>query len=638
MSFTQQEASTRMYERRVVHERLRIITDALPVGIAYVDQDRRCRFANARFAAAYGMTVDELLGKHADDFIRRDVLEIGDPFFEAAHRGRAVDFTHPIRHADGRMLTIRTFLRPDTRADGSVEGFYICSFNVTKQKEADERLRALTEHLPVGIAYIDQSKYYRFANARFAAAYGMSVDELLGKHADEFIWRDAMEIGDPFFESAHGGTPVDFIHPMRHSDGRLLTIRTYLRPDIGADGVIGGIYVCSFNVTRQHEADAALLQAQKMDAVGQLASGIAHDFNNLLAIVLGNMVPLRDEVADNAALQEYVEPAIRAADQGARLTAQLLAIARRQPLQPELIDVEACVGDFFKLLRRTIPPNIELNTGRRGEPIPVHLDRAQFETALLNLCLNARDAMPDGGRISIDIEYPDETFIEHADETAVAAPAGAGGDSAGPFVRLAVSDTGCGMSEQTAAQAFEPFFTTKGLGKGTGLGLAMVYGFIRQSRGSISLQSAPGKGTRFTLLLPVATDEQRETAAREAAAVTGHGLVLLVDDNHDLRHATRRQLAKAGYTVIEAASGEEAFDLLDSSLEDLRALVSDVVMPGMSGFRLARRAAFLRPSLRIVLMTGFDSTDMEDRVGVAVTVLRKPFRLQQLVSAIESAG
>jgi PAS domain S-box-containing protein len=480
----------------------------------------------------------------------------------------------------------------------------------------DARLRVITDALPVGIAYVDQDKIYRFANQRFAEAYGLTPTEILGKHADDFIWRDAMVLGGSSFEAAHQGRAVDFTHPARHADGRLLTVRTFLRPDIAADGTVNGFYVCSVNVTSQKAAEAALLQAQKMDAVGQLASGIAHDFNNLLAIILGNLLPLREGVAEAEVMEDYIEPAIRAAEQGARLTAQLLAIARRQPLRPERVDVEACLGDFLRLMRRTLPATVGLSLDCRGTPMPLNIDRAQFETALLNLCLNARDAMPDGGSIRIEVDYPPAT-------------------AAGRFVRIVVSDTGAGMDEATAAQVFEPFFTTKGVGKGTGLGLSMVWGFVRQSRGSIGVESRPGEGTRFTILLPAADAEAAPPPEAPPPAVPSRGLVLLVDDNHELRQTVRRQLSRLGYAVIEADGGEEALALVQS-VPDLRALVSDVVMPGMSGFRLAREAERLRPELRIVLMTGFDGADQADREGLAAPVLTKPFEPRELVRAIEA--
>ncbi|PZQ49922.1 MAG: hybrid sensor histidine kinase/response regulator [Rhodovulum sulfidophilum] len=482
---------------------------------------------------------------------------------------------------------------------------------------ADSRLRVITDALPVGIAYVDQDKIYRFANQRFAAAYGLGPEAIIGLHADAFIWRDAMVLGDPFFEAAHSGRAVDFIHPARHADGRMLTVRTFLRPDATPDGAVHGFYVCSINVTQQKEAEAALTQAQKMDAVGQLASGIAHDFNNLLAIILGNLLPLRDEDrVDPHVLEEYIAPAIRAAEQGARLTSRLLAMARKQPLRPERIDVEDCLADFLRLMRRTLPATIGLSLDCRGSAAALHIDRAQLETALLNLCLNARDAMPDGGDIRIEVDYPPAT-------------------ARGRFVRLAVSDTGPGIDPAARARIFEPFFTTKEPGKGTGLGLGMVWGFVRQSRGTIDVENRPEGGARFTMLLPAA--EPGEIAEPEPRpAVAGRGLVLVVDDNHDLRHTVRRQLAGLGYAVLEAEGGAEALELV-RGVPDLRALVTDVVMPGMSGFHLAREAGRLRPELRIVLMTGFDAAERADRGDLALPVLSKPFDPRELLRVIEAA-
>ncbi|MGQ3673378.1 ATP-binding protein [Xanthobacter sp. TB0136] len=480
----------------------------------------------------------------------------------------------------------------------------------------DARLRVITDALPVGVAYVDQNKIYRFANQRFAAAYGWTPEDMQGKHADEFIWPDAMAVGDPFFAAAHSGQSVDFIHPVGHVDGRILTVRTFLRPDIAEDGTVLGFYVCSINVTQQKQAEATLLQAQKMDAVGQLASGIAHDFNNLLAIILGNLLPLREGLVSDEVLEDYIEPSIRAGRQGARLTRQLLAIARRQPLRPERLDVEAAIAGLVTLLRRTLPATIRVCVERQGEPVPLNVDRAQFEISLLNLCLNARDAMPDGGELRICVEYPPLETQKR-------------------LIRIVVADTGTGMDAHTAAQVFQPFFTTKGAGKGTGLGLSMVWGFVRQSQGAISVESRQGVGTRFTILLPAAAAQTMPEQAESAEAASARqGLILLVDDNHEIRRTIRRQLGHAGYVVLEAGSGDEALELV-RGVDELRALVTDVVMPGMSGFRLAREAARLRPGLHIILMTGFDGADEKDRDGLSLPVLVKPFAPEELVRLIE---
>lgn len=478
---------------------------------------------------------------------------------------------------------------------------------------ADTRLRVITDALPVGVAYVDQDKVYRFANDRFAAAYGLTPMEIIGKYADDFICRDAMQLGDPFFQAAHLGQAVDFTHPAQHADGRLQMVRTFLRPDIGAEGAVHGFYVCSINVTQQKAAEAALLQTQKMEAVGQLASGIAHDFNNLLAIILGNLLPLRDDPLAAALLEEYIEPAVRAAEHGARLTSQLLAMARRQPLNPKPLDIEECLSDFLNLLRRALPAGIDISLECRGRPRLGHLDRAQFETALLNLCLNARDAMPRGGQIRIGIDYP------------LPGPQGS-------FVRIKVTDTGMGMDHATVAQVFEPFFTTKEVGKGTGLGLSMVWGFVQQSAGTITVESRVGEGSSFILLLPtqgVATSTQFPA---NDDAPDSRGMVLVVDDNHELRRTLCRQLARVGYSVLEASDGAEALALL-RTMPDLYALISDVVMPGQTGFEIAQVAARLRPELRIVLMSGFDGEQNCERLNLSV--LRKPFKIKDLVRAIE---
>lgn len=485
-------------------------------------------------------------------------------------------------------------------------------------------LQVITDRLPIGIAYVDPNRIYRFANMRFAAAYGLTPDTILGMRAGDFICHDAMELGDPFFEAAFRGTAVDFLHPARHADGRSLMVRTFLRPDVSAEGAVLGFFVCSFNVTREKEAEAALLHAQKLDAVGQMASGIAHDVNNLLAVIMGTVEPLRDRLTDPSLREDFLDPALHAVEQGKTLTRQLLAFARRQPLRPEPVDAAACVSDVVRMLRRTLPPDIALDTDIRGTPPPVYLDRGQFEVALLNLGLNARDAMPEGGRIGIALAHP--------------SPSGGPG-----FLRLTVSDSGTGIAKEHLGQIFEPFFTTKPGGQGTGLGLSMVWGFVRQSAGSIAVESTPGAGTRFILDLPVAVAAPHLPAATgprpsPAADPGAPGrFVMVVDDNHALRRAIRQQLAAAGHRVVEADSAEEALPLIEA-IDTLDVLVSDVVMPGMSGPELAGAARALRPGLRVVLMTGTDLDPAAAAAAGDLPLLRKPFRAEALIAAMQGCA
>ncbi|MCA8882895.1 MAG: PAS domain-containing protein [Rhodobacteraceae bacterium] len=479
-------------------------------------------------------------------------------------------------------------------------------------------LKVITDNLPIGIAYVGPNRTYRFANQRFAAAYGLTLDSIIGMRAHEFISHDAMEVGDPFFEAAYKGTAVDFIHAARHVDGREMIVRTFLRPDFSAEGEVLGFFVCSFNVTREKEAESNLLQAQKMDAVGQLASGIAHDFNNLLAVVIGNLESLRDKITAPLIREEYLDPSIHAVEQGVQLTKQLLVIARRQPLFPEPLNIKSCLDDFMRLLRRTVRNDITFIVTCPDDLPMVFLDRVQFEVAMLNLCLNARDAMPDGGTIRIEVAYPSPRL-------------GSG------YLRLTVADTGIGMSAKLKAQIFEPFFTTKGSNQGTGLGLSMVWGFVQQSSARIDVESEVGVGTSFMLDLPVTTRAQDDPAIEDperTEAAAKQGLIMVVDDNHALRRSIRRDLAIAGYAVIEAESAEEALPLIEA-VEGLQALVSDVVMSGMTGDQLARAAVRIRPDLKVILMTSGDMPENGLEKENRFPILQKPFPNENLLRELE---
>jgi CheY-like chemotaxis protein len=369
-----------------------------------------------------------------------------------------------------------------------------------------------------------------------------------------------------------------------------------------------------------------------MEAVGELSSGIAHDFNNLLTVVLGNLVPLRERMDEHALVRDYLDPAITAAHRGADLTQRLLSFARRQELEPRPVDIEDLVGGIVRLFRRSLPSDIEIATSTRGEPYPALVDPHQLENALLNLALNARDAMPRGGRLKFET-----TFVRLS-----AADAARHGVEPGDFARISIEDSGSGMDEQTRARVFEPFFTTKDAGRGSGLGLSMVYGFVKQSHGAISIDSGPGRGTRVEILLPRApgTDAPPDkTSPDDEVRVSGDELVLLVEDDADVRVVIRRQLIDLGYRLVEAANARDALELIES-VEEFTTLVSDVVMPGpLSGVDLGRQARYIRPRLKIVLMTGYAGRDrVRELDRCPFPVLRKPFDRRELAAAIEAAA
>jgi len=367
-----------------------------------------------------------------------------------------------------------------------------------------------------------------------------------------------------------------------------------------------------------------LHQSQKMESVGQLTGGIAHDFNNLLAMVSGNL-ELIEDAADNGRVRQFAAAARRATDRGAKLTAQLLAFSRQRILNPKLVSANQLISEFQELIRQAVGGSCEVKLRTDDRLWLCHVDPPLLETALLNLALNGRDAMPDGGVLEI------ETRNAVLDEGAVAGP--------GSYVRLSVTDSGCGMPPEVRDRVFEPFFTTKEVGKGTGLGLSMVYGFVRQSGGHVAVESAPGVGTTVALYLPKATQKpDAEVEAIQTQAIPpGSERILVVEDNEDLLEVTTAMLTTFGYRVLCARNGAEAIQMLESG-QEFELLFSDVVMPnGMNGVELAREARRLSKDIKILLTSGY-AGDVLERHGAVdeFLIIDKPFRLADLARRLRS--
>jgi signal transduction histidine kinase/HAMP domain-containing protein len=369
-----------------------------------------------------------------------------------------------------------------------------------------------------------------------------------------------------------------------------------------------------------------LHQSQKMESVGQLTGGVAHDFNNLLTVVSGNL-ELIEDAADNGRVRKFAAAARRAADRGAKLTAQLLAFSRRQRLNPKLVSANELICEFQGLIRQAVGGGCELRLRTDERLWLCHVDPPLLETAVLNLALNGRDAMPDGGVLEI------ETCNVVLDEGAVA------GCVPGPYVRLSVADNGCGMPPEVRDRVFEPFFTTKEVGKGTGLGLSMVYGFVRQSDGYVTIESEPGMGTTVALYLPKATQRpEAEVEAIQAEAMPGGSeRILVVEDNEDLLEATSEMLITFGYRVLRARNGAEAIEMFGSG-EEFDLLFSDVVMPnGMNGVELAREARQRNKDIKVLLTSGYAGDVMERHRAVGeFPIIDKPFRLGELARRLRS--
>ncbi|MSP67321.1 MAG: response regulator [Alphaproteobacteria bacterium] len=366
-------------------------------------------------------------------------------------------------------------------------------------------------------------------------------------------------------------------------------------------------------------------RVQRMDAVGQLTGGVAHDFNNLLAVIVGNLDLLEQDLADRPAAKDLVARALDAAERGASLTRRLLAFARKQTLQPRATPVGRLIEDMAKLLAPTIGETITLETRLADGLAPSLVDPGQLETAILNLVLNARDAMGAGGRITIEAA----NVTVAADYTAVD-PEAAPGD----HTMVAVTDTGGGMTPDVRRRALEPFFTTKEVGKGSGLGLSMVDGFIRQSGGHVRIESEPGRGTTVRLYLPSTTAEHMDAGRPESGRVErGDGrVVLVVEDNEQMRQFSVTAIAGLGYAPLAAADADQALRPIERD-PLIQVLFTDIIMPGtMDGFALARRALALRPDLKVLFTTGFADTGSFSRDGLPAdaAIVRKPFRKSEL--------
>jgi PAS domain S-box-containing protein len=495
-------------------------------------------------------------------------------------------------------------------------------------------LDAVIEHLP-GMLFVKSFPDCRFVlfNRAGEELVGYTRDEYLGKsdydffpreQADHFVARDraALQAGSMQV------TPEELI-TTRYKGVRLL--RTTKVPVKGKDGKPEYLLGFSEDITERKAIEQQLRQAVKMEAVGQLTGGIAHDFNNLLGVVVGNLDIAAELAHGDSVLRDVIQEALGGALRGAELTRRLLAFSRNQPLQGAIIDLNQGLPQIAGMLRRTLGEQVVVELHPGADLWPVKVDPAQLDEAILNLAINARDAMPRGGILSI------ETHNTHLDDEYAARNADV---RAGDYVQLSVSDTGAGMTPAVIEHCFEPFFTTKGIEKGTGLGLSMVYGFVKQSGGHIKIYSEVSHGTSVKIYLPRADEGAAKARAEtaEATATTGSELILMVEDNRDLRTVTVKQLADLGYRTLEADTAKAALQMLASHPE-IDLLFTDIIMPGgMTGTELAREARRLYPRLKILLTSGYTARAMANGFHdiEGLELLNKPFRKRDLAQKLRS--
>ena len=501
----------------------------------------------------------------------------------------------------------------------------------TALRRSEESLRVITDSVPALIGYFDREETYRYVNKGYADWFGATKEEVLGRSVHQVVGDEVYTDIAHHLRLALKGERVSYEYAMRRPGGRVVYARSELVPEFDAQGRVVGCFVLSVNITDLKNAQAALVHAQKMEAVGQLTGGLAHDFNNLLTVVVGNLVSLHERFPDDPNIGEYVVPALKASRRGASLIKRLLTFARKQPLAPRSVNIADLMNETFLLLKRTLPAHIAITAAPMDEPVYAMTDAQQLENALLNLALNARDAMPEGGQLTMDATRVELDPARAADFDV--AP--------GCYVALSVSDTGTGMDAATQARALEPFFTTKRFGSGSGLGLSMVYGFAKQSGGGLRIQSALGEGCSVTLVLPCTRDALEAEPPVSAQHPSGRQgadrpLVLLVEDDPDVRRVIRLQLVGLGYPVIEADHAADALSLL-SSVPAVGILISDIVMPGsMDGWALCRAARQRAPKVKALVISGHSDGDATSFGGEgSPLLLKKPFTAGELQHALD---
>jgi PAS domain S-box-containing protein len=621
---------------------LRTLLETEPECVKVVDERGRLIEMNAAgLAMLEAESVDQVLGKSVLDWVAPEHRPAFEAFWHRTLAGERGTFRFEARGLRGgrRWLETRSALLPVE--EGMPRRVVAVTRDVSEAVRREEELRRvaadyrlLFESSPLPMWIFDAATL-RFLAVNEAAVrrYGYTREEFLARTIRDI--RPPEELDRLAANLAARGPGLEDSGPWLHQwkDGSVRTVEIYSHT-LEWEGRPGEL-VLVHDVTARLAAERALratqeqlLHAQKMEAIGRLAGGIAHDLNNLLTVIQGHGELAADVLPVDSAATESIREMMRATERAAGLTRQLLAVARRQVLEERLFDLNAVVEQLSGMLRRLLGEDLTLSLDLASDLGMVRADPAQLEQVVMNLALNARDAMPRGGKLRLVSR--NRTFAE-GDETPRGLPPGR-------YVELAVEDSGEGIAAEVLDRIFEPFFTTKAADKGTGLGLSTAYGIVRQSGGTIEVASRPGRGSRFAVLLPRSDDEAEvvRPAFRRGAAAGGSESVLLVEDEPALRAIVRRVLESAGYNVLDAPNGADALALFEADPQAFDLLLSDVVMPGMRGTELARRLLAAMPDLRVLLVTGYAEEDVSEVPELAgrVALLAKPFSNHALLAKL----
>jgi PAS domain S-box-containing protein len=627
-------------ERKRAEERFQATFEQAAVGIAHVAPDGRWLLVNQRLCDILGYTKEELLAKTLQDLTHPDDLQTALDHIRQILEGTIQTYSLEKRFfkKDQSIVWI-SLTRSLVRIPSGTPDYFITVIeDISRRKKAEEALKATEARLSslsdanlIGILVADLQGQILDANAAFLKMIGYSKEEMA---SGKVPWAEMTPPEyRPFREQA--------LSQLKATGVATPWEREYIRKDgsrvfalVGGSMIKGSADTCVafvLDLSERKRLEEQLRQSQRMEVVGRLAGGVAHDFNNLLTPIMGYSEIILSRLAENDPLREDLEEIRRSGARAAALTRQLLAFSRKQVLQPKVLDLNGLISDAAKLLRRLIGEDVTLHLSLEPASGRVKVDPGQLEQVLMNLAVNARDAMPRGGRLTIEtanVQLDQGYASKHADVIP------------GPYVLVAVSDTGTGMDKETMSRLFEPFFTTKEKGKGTGLGLATVHGIIKQSKGHIWVYSEPGRGTTFKVYLPEEMDEISVEAATPSVQTTDRGTetILLVEDEEGLRGFAAKLLRLKGYTVLEARNGESALLISKNHAGAIDLVLTDVVMPGISGREVAKQLLASRPRMRVIYMSGYTENAIVHHgvLDAGTNLLEKPFTPDSLARKIRA--
>ncbi|HYL12856.1 MAG TPA: PAS domain S-box protein [Terriglobales bacterium] len=633
-------------ELRDNKEQLQLLLDSTAEGILGVDLQGNYTLSNSACLRMLGYDSAEVLrGKNLHRLMHHTKAD-GSPYPEdecpilkSLRKGVPFQLADEVFwRRDGTSFPVEYWSYPLQR-DGQVVGGVVTFFDISRRRQSEESLRrseeqyrSIIEGAPYGIFRVDKDDQVVMANPAFVALLAYENRErVVGLNAVTDIFLDSTEYRSAISAFEVGGTSTRYDTKWKRGDGTSITVRLAGRQLVDEHGNSLGFEVFVEDITERRVLQKQFEHAQRMEAVGRLAGGVAHDFNNLLMIISSYAQLLEESPSDPEMVIQYARQVREATSRAASVTRQLLAFSRKQVLEPMTLDLNNVVVDLGKMLPRLLGEDIEVVTVPALALGKVRADRGQIEQVIMNLAVNARDAMPEGGHLTIETSNV-ELDAQYSQRYAADVPPG-------NYVMLAVSDTGTGMDAEIQAHIFEPFFTTKDAGKGTGLGLATVYGIVKQSRGFIWVYSELAKGTTFKIYLPridVPTDTEQVSPVTKIAP-GGSETILLVEDELALRLVSRVYLESKGYAILEAGNATEALKICRSYKREIQVLITDMVMPGLGGIELAKAALELRPELSIILVSGYaDRTPSDDARAIGARFLQKPFSLDALARLVRA--